>query len=154
MSADAFSAKLGNELIDIVMETKLLDFNLDKSCYIGIGGKAAKEEIRNSFEAEHLYLSGKPKKEATAEKYLGDYISSEGLGDSIIVTINNRSKKVTIVLLEIRAVIEDCRALVNGGIVTGIEIWETAVISYLLNNSETWNYGPSKAMVMLDDLQN
>lgn len=38
--------------------------------------------------------------------------------------------------------------------VTGIEIWETAVIPYLLNNSETWNDLPPKALEMLDDLQN
>ena len=93
-------------------------------------------------------------KEGTAEKYLGDYISSNGLGDSVMVTIKNRYKKVTTALMEIRAVMEDCRALVTGGIVTGIEIWETAVIPYLLNSSETWNDLPPKALEMLDDLQN
>ena len=37
---------------------------------------------------------------------------------------------------------------------TGIEIWETAVIPYLLNNSETWDNIPPKALEILDDLQN
>ena len=85
---------------------------------------------------------------------LGDYFSSNRLGDSGMATITNRYKKVTTFLVEIRAVMEYCRALVTGGIVTGIEIWETAVIPYLLNNSETWNDLPPKALEMLDDLQN
>ena len=71
-------------------------------------------------------------KEGTADKYLGDYISSNGLGDSVMATITNRYKKVTTFLMEIRA----------------------AVIPYLLNNSETWNDLPPKALEMLDDLQN
>ena len=36
---DLFSAQIGNEFMDNVMETKLLDFNLDKCCYIVIGSK-------------------------------------------------------------------------------------------------------------------
>ena len=46
---DPFSAQLGNELMDNVMETKLLDFNLDKSCYMVIGSKEARTKIQNQF---------------------------------------------------------------------------------------------------------
>ena len=154
MCSDIPSAQMGNEFIDAVMETKLLDFNLDKSCFIVTGSKQAQKDIRNSLKLTPLYLSGKLMKEGTAEKYLGDYISANGLSDSVMVTINNRHKKVTTALMEIRAVMEDCRALVTGGIMTGIEIWETAVIPYLLNNSETWDNIPPKALKILDDLQN
>ena len=59
MCEDALSAQLGNELIDAVMETKLLDFNLDKSCYIIIGEKKAQQKIRESFGTNPLNLSGK-----------------------------------------------------------------------------------------------
>ena len=75
MCSDTLSAQLGNELINAVMETKLLDFNLDKSCYIVTGNKSAQNDIRNSLKVTPLYLSGKLMKECTAEKYLGDYIS-------------------------------------------------------------------------------
>ena len=92
-------------------------------------------------------------KEVPNQKYLGDYISTNGLGDSIIVTINNRVKKVT-ALMEVRAVVEDCRAQVTGGIVTGLEIWEMAVTPYLLNNCDTWNSLPTVALELLEDLQN
>ena len=154
MCEDALSAQLGNELIDAVMETKLLDFNLDKSCYIIIGEKKAQQKIREDFSNNPLNLSGKPMKEVSNEKYLGDYISTNGLGDSVIVTINNRVKKVTTALMEVRAVVDDCRAQVTGGIVTGLEIWEMAVTPYLLNNCDTWNSLPTTALELLEDIQN
>ena len=50
--------------------------------------------------------------------------------------------------------VDDCRANVTGGLLSGIDIWEIAVIPYLLNNSETWDNLPTKAVEMLDDLQN
>ena len=48
---------------------------------------------------------------------------------------------------------EDCRAMVTGGIITGLEIWEMAVTPYILNNSETWNSLPKTALDLLEDLQ-
>ena len=55
---------------------------------------------------------------------------------------------------EIKAVIEDCRAEVVGGITAGLEIWELAVIPYLINNCDTWAYMPKQALDILDSLQN
>ena len=69
---DPFSAQIRNEFMDNVMETKLLEFNLDKSCYNVIGSK---EEITEKFKDNPLTLSGKPMKEVNNEKYLSDYIS-------------------------------------------------------------------------------
>ena len=54
MCEDTFSAQIGNELIDTVMETKLLDFNLDKSCYIIVGKNKCQKDIRESFKANPL----------------------------------------------------------------------------------------------------
>ena len=135
------------------METKLLDFNLDKSCYMVLGPKEKQKEIRTYFEASPLTLSGQSMKEVSDEKYLGDYISSEGLAKSTFVTIKKRYDKVKTALKEIRAVIEDCRANLTGGIITGLEIWEVAVIPFLLNNSETWTELEKDALEMLENLQ-
>ena len=154
MCSSAFSAQMGNEYIDAVMETKLLDFNLDKSCYLVIGDKKSQAILKSDLSVNPLKLSGKPMKEVAAEKYLGDYLSSKGLGDSVLVTIDSRYKKVNTTLMEIKAVVDDCRAYVTGGLMSGIDIWEIAVIPYLLNNSETWDNLPTKAVEMLDDLQN
>ena len=40
--------------MDNVMETKLLDFNLDKSCYIVIGSEEAKAEMKEKFKETPL----------------------------------------------------------------------------------------------------
>ena len=42
-------------------------------------------------------------------------------------------------ILEIKAIIEDCRVDTLGGIMTGIDIWEMAVIPMMINNSGTWD---------------
>jgi hypothetical protein len=147
MCEDTFSSQIGNKLIDSVMQTKLLD----KSCYIIVGKNKCQKE---SFKANPLQISGNSMKKVSEEKYLGDYIPTKGLADSIIVTIDKRMKKANTAIMEVRAVVEDCRAMVTGGISTGLEIWEMAVIPYLLNKCDTWNNLPLKAIEMLDNLQN
>ena len=154
LCVDPFSAQIGNEFMDNVMETKLLDFNLDKSCYIVIGSEEAKAEMKEKFKEAPLTLSGKPMKEVSNEKYLGDYISTLGSADSALITVTKRHQKAMNYIYEIKAVIEDCRAEVVGGIIAGLEIWEVAVIPYLMNNSDTWAYMPKQALDVLDSLQN
>ena len=151
---DPFSAQIGNEFMDNVMETKLLDFNLDKSCYIIIGDTDAKVKMKEQFKSAPLTLSGKPMKEVDSEKYLGDYISTLGTTDTALITVKKRHNKAMNAIREIKTVIEDCRAEVVGGIITGLEIWEVAVIPYLINNCDTWAYMPKQALDILDSLQN
>ena len=56
--------------------------------------------------------------------------------------------------MEIRAIVEDTRAAVTGGLVTGLEIWEMAVVPYLFNNCDTWCSVPRKTIEILENLQN
>ena len=140
--------------MDNVMETKLLDFNLDKSCYIIVGNNNAKAKMKEQFKATPLTLSGKPMKEVDNEKYLGDYISTFGSTDTALITVKKRHNKAMNAIYEIKTVIEDCRAEVVGAIITGSEIWEVAVTPYLINNCDTWDYMPKKALDILDSLQN
>ena len=122
MCTDPFSAQIGNELIDTVMETMLLDFNLNKSCYLVICDKEAQKDSKEKFGVNPLRLSGKCMKEAKEDKYLGDYISEEVLGKSTISTIKKMYNKVMNTIAEIRTVIEDTRAQIKRGMVTGLEI--------------------------------
>ena len=124
------------------METKLFDFNLDKSCYIVIGSEKAKSEMKDKFKEAPLTLSGKPMKEVSNEKYLGDYISTLGSAGSALITVTKRHQKAMNCIYEIKAVIEDCRADVVGGIIAGLEILEVALIPYLMNNSDTCTSKP------------
>ena len=54
------------------------------------GPKGGKGKLRTYYEATPLTLSGKTIKEGSKEKYLEDYISSEGLVKSTILTIKKR----------------------------------------------------------------
>ena len=127
LCVDPVSAQIGNEFMDNVMETKLLDFNLDKSCFIVIGSEEANSEMKEKFKETPLTLSGKPMKEVINEKYRGDYISTLGSADSALITVTKRHQEAMNYIYEIKALIEDCRAEVVGGIIAGLEIWEVAV---------------------------
>ena len=151
---DPVSAQMGNDRMEAMAETKLLDFNREKSCYIIIGNKKSKFILQKEFELQPLTLYGTEMKQVQTEKYLGDQISSRGLADSVHVTISKRRGKVLQSIFEIRAVLDDCRSHVTGGMITGLDIWEMAVLPFLLNNCESWLSIPATAIKELDKLQN
>ena len=151
---DPVSAQMGNDRVEAMAETKLLDFNLDKSVIIIIGKANVRSKMEDDFTANPPLLYGEKMKQVAQEKYLGDQISNGGLGASILATISKRRGKVLQTIFEIKAVIDDCRSHVIGGIVTGLEIWEMAVVPYLLNNADTWTGLTDIALEDLDDLQN
>ena len=93
-------------------------------------------------------------KQVAKEKYLGDQISCFGLAASVTATIDKRKGIVIQKIFEIKSVIDDCRSHVTGGITTGLDIWEMAVIPFLLNNCDSWIGMDSSAISELDKLQN
>ena len=64
-----------------------------------------------------------------------------------------RKGQVLSCIMETAAIIEDCRAGVVGGIMAGIEIWEIAILPFLLNNCETWIEISKKSIETLEDIQ-
>ena len=105
-------------------ETKLIDFNEIKTCYLVIGGKKAKKKIEDDLQANPILLYGKEMKRGRCEKYLGSQVSCKGLAKSIEETIVKRRCQVLRSIYEIKAVIEDNRSSLFGGIVTALTIWE------------------------------
>ena len=57
-------------------------------------------------------------------------------------------------IVETRAIVQDCRSQVVGGITAGLDIWETAHIPSLLNNCENWIQISDDSIEKLEDLQN
>ena len=55
---------------------------------------------------------------------------------------------------EIKAIVEDCRSTVLGGLKVGIDIWEAAYIPSLLNNCSTWMEIRQSTIDKLDEVQN
>ena len=88
-----------------------------------------------------------------SEKYLGDYMGSS-LSESVFVTIQRRKGLSLRLISEIKLTLEDCRSHVLGGIATGLEIWNMAVIPFLFANCDTWMEIPKKAVNLLNHIQN
>ena len=148
------AAQAGNRMIEAVMESKLLDLNIDKSCYIVIGGKKTTLQMKTAIEVNPLVLCGNVMKEKVCDKYLGDYVHSLGTQASVHCTISNRFGRISTSIKETRAVIDDCRVKTVGGLVAGIDIWELAILPSLLNNCQTWINIGQDSIDMLEDLQN
>ena len=111
---DPVSAQIGNVKMEAMAETKLLDFNMDKSCLIAIGRKKARTALEKKLIENPPQLYGRDMKQVKAEKYLGDQISST-LAESVAATVTKRSGRVLQSIFEIRTVLDDCRSHVTGG---------------------------------------
>ena len=85
-------------------------------------------------------------KEKVSDKYLGDYIHSEGLKPQFGI-LNS-------IIIETRAIIDDCKINAVGGLLAGLDIWELAILPAFLNNCQTWTNICDKSLKMLEDLQN
>ena len=84
---------------------------------------------------------------------LGDWISTDGLSQSASATVKKRKGLATASIYEIRAIVEDCRSNIIGGLQTGIDLWEAAVIPMLLFNAETWVSISKSTVDVLEDTQ-
>ena len=100
-----------------------------------------------------LLQCGENMKIDKSEKYLGDYLSHT-LEESIEVTIAKRKGLVTKSIYDIRAVVDDYRSGVVGGITAGLDIWNLAVMPFLTANSDCWVNLTNKSLQNLNSIQN
>ena len=77
-------------------------------------------------------------KQVEADKWLGQYISTKGLSDSVLKTIEAREVKIKAACLEIAAIIQDWRAQIVGGMESALLMWEACCIPSLLTGAGTW----------------
>ena len=110
LTSSKVGTQAGNYFLESCMETKLLDLNIDKSCYIVVGNKKISRKIKSELEIFPLFLCGKKMKEKTCDKYLGDFIRSLGNSESAYHTISERYWRIVSCILEARTIIEDCRS--------------------------------------------
>ena len=148
------SLRAGNRMMEEIIEGKLLDFNLSKSCCMVIGKNKLRQNLIKEIGESEIKLCGQPVQIVESEKWLGDYLHSKGNSQSIIATIKSRNGLALSSCMDIINIIEDIRASVIGGLMTGIQMFELCVVPYVLNNSDTWDYIPKEAMDMLEKLEN
>ena len=87
------------------------------------------------------------------QSYLGDQIGFSN-AESITLTLNKRLGIARKAVFDIKTVLEDSRSTVAGGIKTGILLWESCVIPFLLNNCSTWMEIRSRDVERLNKVQN
>ena len=103
------SAQVGNSKMEVIAETKLLDYNLEKSGFLIIGETKAKKKMQIELEESSLLFCDKNMKQENATRYLDDWLSTDGLADSVKVTVNKRFGLAQRAIADIRAIIDYCR---------------------------------------------
>ena len=88
-----------------------------------------------------------------SDKWLGDYLHSDGLAASVLQTIIQRERKVKGAALEISAIVDDWRSHLVGGFATSLLLWESCCVSSLLCNSGSWVGLSKPAKKRLETLQ-
>ena len=136
-----------------MVNSKVLEFNLEKSNYVIIGNKKARKTLRDKIKKSPLTLCGKVMEESKSVKFLGDYIS-HNVKESIHETVKKRIVVAKFSLVELRTVIEDSRASTIGGINVALDIFDTAILPAVIHNCETWIEMSPKTMKILDDFYN
>ena len=90
-------------------------------------------------------------KQVSAERYLGMYLSATA-ADSVVTTVNKRIGLATRAIYEARAIVEDKRSDIIGGLVASFEIFERSIVPMILSGSEIWTPLPKKVLKKLDAL--
>ena len=150
---DPQSAQLGNDRFEHLADYKSLTYNLKKSFIIIMGNKKAREKLITEFEEHPPTLYGEPVQLADHQTYLGDELGFN-VSESISLTINKRIGLAKMSIMDIKTIVEDIRSNVSGGIKTGLLLWESCTIPFLLNNSSVWLRMKKKDMDRLDKIQN
>ena len=147
------AARAGNILLSSLLETKLLSFNLKKTCITILGAKKAREDLLNEFIDTPPTLYGEPVKIVMSGTYLGDELGST-VSESVTLTIEKRMGLAKKAVFDIKNIVEDCRSQVIGGINTGLLLYETSLIPFLLFNSSCWLQMKQSDIDKLQKLQN
>ena len=152
MATSVSSAQYGNNIMESVMNRKLLTIN-DKSSYLVCGKHDQIRTIQDALARNPLSIKGEEIKRKSNEKYLGEIISSYGVADSVKATIKDRKGRIIASIYELSSIIEDFRMQVAGGLMSGLKIWMFGLLPSLLANSEMWTEISEDDIKSLEDIQ-
>ena len=147
------SARAGNVKLSMMFRERLLRCHPTKTCYLIVGLKKWKKKVKEELEARPLMFGSFPMKEKDQDVYLGDILSSEGLGASVEATVRHRMAKVKGAMYEVAAIMADHRMQAMGGMEVAWQIWEKSFIPSLLANCGSWVGMTITALKTLDSLQ-
>jgi hypothetical protein len=122
----------------MVMKEKRFCLNKDKSVCLLWGTIKQKNTMKKELEKDPLKCGEVEMTMTDCDKWLGDYLHTDGLAASALETIIQREGKVKGAALEIAAIVDDWRSHLVGGFVSGFLLWESCCVSFLLHNSGSW----------------
>ena len=137
-SENMAKARESNRKVNILVKQLCLSLNRDKTVFILMGSKQQKEETRKELNENPLMCGEFQMKEEKCSKYLGQYLSSEGLAASVEETFQKRDGKIRGAALEIAQIVNDWRSHLAGGMMTAVTMWERCCVSSLLHGAGTW----------------
>lgn len=83
-----------NKRVDLLVKQHCLDLNRDKTVCIIMGSKKQQTETSEELSLNPLWCGDFIMKEKKVYKWLGQYISCEGLADSVLETVKMREGKI------------------------------------------------------------
>ena len=134
--------------MEVVLEEKLLDFNLLKSAFLIVGNKKARKKLQKEVDKDPITLCNQPMKQVLQEKYLGLQLAPTVAG-SIAATIKKRLGLAFHSIHEIRTILEDSRVDAVGSLIVGLDVWNMAIMPMVLSGAEVFDNIPRSSM---DDL--
>ena len=147
-------ARSANRKMDRVVKQLNLHLNEDKTFCIGIGSKKQLNQARIELEKEPLMCGNFETKLKNQFKWLGQILSSGGLGESVAATVESREGKIRGACLEIAQIVNDWRSQIVGGMETALMLWEVCCIPSLLHGAGTWTEISHKTEKLLNRCQN
>ena len=154
MSNTVEQARNGSQKIDELLKQKLLSLNYDKSKYILLGNRKAKNRMKKELSKHPMKMGEETLENSIMEKYLGDIIHEKGCEESITVTIKERMRKLTSKCEEI---IQIANSSIMGGLRNSniaFKLFEALVIQPLLHNCASWIGITEKHIKELQKFQN
>lgn len=116
-------------------------------------GEKFKEEVNRETSTDPVMFGSLQLERKASVTYLGDELSELGLSASVMATVSAREAKVKGAIFELKALCEDYRMQVVGGMVGAIDIYETCIVPSLLANSGAWIDIDEKTVKRLDAIQ-
>ena len=147
-------AREASRKMNQVMKKHALKLNKEKSVMILMGSKKQKQEILNEIENNPIMCGEVMMNVKSADKWLGQQISEDGLAASVAATVEKREAKIKGAALEIANIVNDWRSEAAGGMNTALLLWESCVIPSLLQGAGTWVEIAPKTVKKLNGLQN
>ena len=147
-------ARIGAQKIDELLKQKLLSVNYDKSKYLLIGNKKAKDRMKKELKKWPMKMGEEILANSILEKYLGDIIHEKGCEESITATIKERMRKL---IPKCEEIIQIANTPIIGGLRNSniaFKLFESLVVQPLLNNCASWIGITEKHVNELQKFQN